>query len=78
VAVAPSAAPVIYAVVARYNPQAGTDAYSLYRSADAARHWEPVTLEGLPVAQWFLVIDPQRPNRLYAATGIGIYRLELE
>lgn len=36
------------------------------------------SLEGLPVTQWFLVIDPQRPNRLYAATGIGIYRLDLE
>ncbi|HEX7183056.1 MAG TPA: hypothetical protein VF756_14535 [Thermoanaerobaculia bacterium] len=77
VEVAPSAASVLYAVVARFNRETRTDVYALYRSADAARHWKPVTLEGLPGTQWSVVVDPRRPNRLYATTELGIYRIDL-
>jgi photosystem II stability/assembly factor-like uncharacterized protein len=54
---------------------AGTCGYGIYKSIDSGRTWAAVN-SGLPtkLVVWDLLIDPQEPSIIFAATGNGIFK----
>jgi photosystem II stability/assembly factor-like uncharacterized protein len=73
----PSAAQVLYAAILKYEPALHRSSGLLYRTADGAASWTPVTLDGLPrglLAQ--MQVHPSQPDVLFAAPDRGgLYRL---
>jgi photosystem II stability/assembly factor-like uncharacterized protein len=60
------------------NPQvfygwASSGAKGLFVSADGGKNWTQPRITGLSDAPFDLVVDPEKPNRVFATTRSGIY-----
>jgi hypothetical protein len=55
---------------------AGTENDGLWLSQDGGATWQPGGLEGRTIFNLFL--DPLQPNRLVAATDVGIFETGFE
>jgi photosystem II stability/assembly factor-like uncharacterized protein len=76
----PSSVPLLAMVFAPSNPQTvylGTSGAGIYKSTDGGAHWNASGLAGFTV--WGLAVDPDDPNRLYAATNVnGVVKTSLD